>query len=500
MKKVSLLVATLIVGVSALLFDLAVAREEIPVVQTDVPSLEGGTISDNLLDVTTVPFLALPPAIGGEYEGAQAGGGSPHKGGAENGFDLSKDGFGLNSTTGPQCATPTGPLPPPGWTLTAAATVPTCSYPYTSGYYSVCFGPNHYCFNQVSYTSYNDIPVGGTLRFCSVIGVPNGWSVTQAGLPSSCPNSGDDWVMQHTSCVAGDTNCYPQSASISASPQTLTVPYGQSAGSTTVNWNTVNYSNPCVWIQNSGGSPSSLWRCSGSGAHSDVWPYVPPGGTTTFWISNGGNSSPSPNIAQVVVRAGRGTAPSISASPQTVQIPTGSSSGSTTISYNLTGSGHASMCVWQQSTGGSSSVWACAVGATWSGIWPYVPRGGTTRFWLSPSSTSSTPELVSVTVTGVAQNTAPRITASPQVVTIPVGQQSGSSTISYDLTGTGYTQMCMWQQNSDAASPGLWRCNVGLTYTDVWPWVPRDGTSTIWLSPNSTSFTPRLAQVVVTGQ
>lgn len=361
--------------------------EGVEKVKIDVPSLSGGTMDPNVLDVTSNPLLALPPS--NNPEEAEASG---------DRLDSSGD-FVINATTGPQCATPTGPLPPPGWTLTYANNVATCSYPYTSGYYSVCFGPNHYCFNQVSYTSYHDIPVGGTLRFCSVIGVPAGWNVIQTNLSASCPGSGQDWVMQHTSCVAGDSNCYPQSASITASPQTVTVPYGSASGATTVSWNTSNYSNPCVWIQNTGG-PQQLWACSGGGAHSSVWSYVPAGGTTTLWISSGGSSSSTPRVAQVTVTGIAGTAPTISASPMSVPIPAGSSNGSTTVSYNLSGSGYNAMCLWIQNNGGEKKVWGCSAGLTRTDVWPYVPRGGTTKIWLSPNQTSPSPELASVTVTG----------------------------------------------------------------------------------------------------
>lgn len=135
MRKSNLLVAIFLSGV-ALFCELSLAKEKIPVSQTYVPSMEGGVISDELIDVTTMPFLALPPAIGAKEDGLDVTDGRS-AGHADAAADLSLIGNGLNSTTGPQCATATGPLPPPGWTLTAAANVPTCSYPYTSGYYSV---------------------------------------------------------------------------------------------------------------------------------------------------------------------------------------------------------------------------------------------------------------------------------------------------------------------------------------------------------------------------
>ncbi len=400
MKPYNLFFVGLLVGCSLVTFGSAASAAKLGVSTVNAPGLSGGDIARDALDVATMPFLALPPSIDDENEDAFAAAQAANAPWSEDYLTSLKNGVGLNATTGAMCATGTGPLPAPGWTLTYAGNVSTCSYPWTSGYYSVCFGVGHYCFNQVAYTSYNNIPVGGTLRFCSVVGVPTGWSVTQVNLSPSCPGSGEDWVMQHTSCVAGDTNCYPTTASIYASPQTLTVPYGQDAGSTTVSWNSTNYNDPCVWIQNTGES-KKLWACSGPGAHSAVWPWVPAGGTTTFTLSSGGSNSPTPNIAQVVATGIQGTAPTLSASPMIVYIPQGSYRGNTTISYNLAGSGYNNACVWTQTTGGPGpQVWSCPGGKTWSGVWPYVPKGGTTTFWLSPSQTSPTPYLVPIVVTG----------------------------------------------------------------------------------------------------
>ena len=247
---------------------------------------------------------------------------------------------------------------------------------------------------------------GSTFLTCGS-GCPTGYVPTSYEWSISCCNaSGCGGISNNSSqcaCIPGVT-CPPpppprRSASISASPSTLTVPYGQANGSTTITWDTRSYSDPCVWIQNSGESVPKLWACAGGGSHTSIWPYVPSGGTTTLWVSDGGSHSPSPNIAQVVVTGLRGNAPTISASPQVVSIPSGSS-GSTSISYNLTGSGYTAMCVWIQNTGGPQQLWACDGGLTKSVTWPYVPKGGTSTIWLSPSDTSPNPVLATVVVTG----------------------------------------------------------------------------------------------------
>ena len=356
--------------------------------------LVGGGTSPEVIDVNEIPFLALPP--GSSEEEISISQDLESNNSLEKSFP---DGSTIQQSTGYSCATATGPLPAPGWTITYLGNKNTCAPPFSSGYYSICVAGN-YCYNQYNYTSFYDIPIGGTLRYCSAAGVPAGWQVTQVNLPSSCGNSGADYVMQHVSCVSGrDTNCYPQNASISASPKTLLVPYGISTGATTVSWSSANHNNPCVWIESQPGGFPRLWACSGSGSHSGVWSYVPNGGTTKFWISGGGSASSSPMLASVVVTGNPGLAPILSASPAVVAIPSGQTTGNTTVSYNLSGSGHSTMCVWILSTGGVQRLWACG-GATLSQVWPYVPKGGNTKFSLSPSQTSAQPELASFIVVG----------------------------------------------------------------------------------------------------
>lgn len=341
--------------------------------------ISGGSVASDALDVRSRPELALIPTAWG-------GAADPVAGFGPSRDSMADAAYAPKATTPLTCTTIGNSYPPNGWTVTYTANSSVCTPPFTPGYHQVCW-PG-YCYNQYRFTSYFDVPVGGTLRYCSAVGVPEGWVVIQTGLPASCGTSGPDFVMQHVSCISGrDTNCYPQSASINAWPQTVTVPYGSTFGEVTVGWNTTNANNACVWVQNSGGAVG-LWSCMGGGANNQVWPYVPAGGTSTFWVSGGGNTSASPNLAQVVVTGVAGTAPTISASPTVVNVPSGQSYGSTAISYSIQGSGYNGICIWISQNAGPPSLWACEGAQSGTLVWPYVPKGGSTEFGLSRSSTS----------------------------------------------------------------------------------------------------------------
>lgn len=281
---------------------------------------------------------------------------------------------------------------PTGWILADEAWIPT-----------QCGNPTSIVYNVWTIYEYDNLPVGATLSVCNGT-VPAGWAVTSTSwIPTRCGNPATSvqnvMTINHASCVNEATNlCYPpQPTTISASPTTVQIPYGQTDGSTTLSWNAPSYSSVCVWVSSPGGT-TQLWSCTGS-SNTQTWPYVPAGSSNTFIVSPS-SSSPSPQLASVTVYGVADPAPKISASPTVVTVPAGQSSGSTTVSYDLTGSGYSSMCIWVQNSGGTAQVWSCSTGTTHSQVWPYVPKGGTSTFWLSTSQTSSTPQLASVTVTG----------------------------------------------------------------------------------------------------
>ncbi len=255
---------------------------------------------------------------------------------------------------------------------------------------------------------YDNLPVGAPLTMCAFSSpTPAGWAPTsfqwnpslcgaQFGTQTSPYNT---ITMRYVSCTNEASKlCYPsqaQFAVISALPKTVPIPYGQSTGSTVIGW--FAPIPVCVWVR-AGDAAAQLWSCAGNYSV-QTWPYASPGVSQTFMVSPSSTST-SPLLASVVVKGVEGSAPKISASPTTVTIPAGKTAGSTTVSYNLSGSDYPAMCIWVSNNGGTPQLWACGDGTKFSQAWPYVPKGGKSIFWLNTSLTSSSQILASVVVTG----------------------------------------------------------------------------------------------------
>ena len=254
---------------------------------------------------------------------------------------------------------------------------------------------------------YNNLPVGTPLTVCASSHVPTGWVPTSfhwnpsvCGAQFSTQSSTFNTVtLTYTICTNETSNlCYPslaQFAVIWALPKTVSIPYGQSSGTSAIGW--FAPIPVCVWVS-SGGAAAQLWSCEGHYAV-QTWPYASPGVSQTFTVS-ASSSSALPALASVVIKGVEGSPPRISASPTVVAIPAGKIVGSTTISYNLAGSDYPAMCIWVSTNGTAPQLWACGAGTTFSQVWPYVPKGGKSVFWLNPSLTSSSQILASVVVTG----------------------------------------------------------------------------------------------------
>ncbi|UXI70277.1 hypothetical protein [Tahibacter amnicola] len=251
-------------------------------------------------------------------------------------------------------------------------------------------------------TRYDHLPVGARMDVCADQPIPAGWQAVRSTQTaqrcsiSHMPTSPTVTEIAHVSCVnQSHSSCYPPSGSwISVWPQKAIVPPGQSYG-----WTDVSYGSgagACIWIHNTGAPAPTLWTCGGPQGTNIRWDHVPAGGETRFILSPS-MTSPSPELASKTIRAPANPAASISASPLVVSVPAGTNFGSTTISYQLPGASGA--CVWTQNSGEAPKLWSCgAASATLQ--WSYVPRGGSSTFWLTTSWTASEPRLATVTVTG----------------------------------------------------------------------------------------------------
>ncbi|MBG6136083.1 ricin-type beta-trefoil lectin domain protein [Longispora fulva] len=82
---------------------------------------------------------------------------------------------------------------------------------------------------------------------------------------------------------------------VTASPSTVVIPAGQTAGTTTVSFTSTYTNGTCIWISQTGEAPR-LWSCGGAAGSGLVWPYVPVGGYTKFLLTTS-STAPSPVLA-----------------------------------------------------------------------------------------------------------------------------------------------------------------------------------------------------------
>ncbi len=195
---------------------------------------------------------------------------------------------------------------------------------------------------------------------------------------------------------------------ISASPETVTIPQGQSLGDTTVAW-VGEYADSFHVTVNCNGSEEQLMASTGAGTHSVLVPWIGVGSNCVFNLRPQTPSASILDSVTVTGIAGTGPAPSgsISAAPTTVTIPVGQSTGSTTLSWNSAGVSQA--YVMSSCAGGAQSIFATSGAGSFSQAANIIPVGAFCTFQLRANSTAGQ-LLGSVTVTGQQAQGVPPIT------------------------------------------------------------------------------------------
>lgn len=290
---------------------------------------------------------------------------------------------------------------PQGWVLTNRYhDLGKCNTPYP---------PTPLQANVSVITRWDNLPVGTVLDTCNQ-SPPSGWSAEPSRYDGSicgCPWPGGCTAlspnvvrMTHVQCVSQSQGTCYGTGWVTASPNPVTIPYGQTKGASQVSYGTSGTLNgaACLWVSQNGAAPTPQSCGGASGTVS--WPNVPVGGTSRFIIAPSG-SSPSPELASVTIKGIAAAQPSLSASPNPVIVPYGQANAATTLTWNAPG--YTGACVWISNNGGTPSPMSCG-GAASSGsvLWPYIPSSGNTKFFLAPSNTNpSVSTLATLTVNGI---------------------------------------------------------------------------------------------------
>lgn len=277
---------------------------------------------------------------------------------------------------------------------------------------------------------------------------------------------------------------------ISAAPETVVIPAGQTHGSTNIGW-VGEYADSFHVTVNCGGG-DGLFASSGPGGNSQSAPWIGVGSQCAFSLRADSPSGPVLDSVTVTGVAGQAPSGSLSASPTTVTIPAGQSSGSTTLSWV---GQNASAFVVTRDCGGGESVAASSGPGSYSQVASGIAPGANCAFRLRADSAAGT-VLDSVSVVGVAAQTATgTLTASPATVSIPPSQSTGTTTLNWTVQGGNafhVTVSCGGGPESLFASSGPG------SYSQSAPWIVVGSNCSFRLRAETTSG-PLLASANVVG-
>lgn len=237
------------------------------------------------------------------------------------------------------------------------------------------------------------------------------------------------------------------------------VPAGPSGlGETTLSWTST--SNAVELHVNSPNGP--LFAAGGSSGSSTTGPWVTNG--MTFFLqdaSQGNTTDPANTLASLTLHLGGA---SLTANPNPMLVPQGTSAGQTTLSWMAPG--HSSISIFRDSTSGPLVTTSTA--AYGSFTTPATVTDGTTFVLVDPSNPSNT----LAQVTAHVQSIGGSITASPNPVNIAAGTPYGQTTLTWSAPTASTVEIHVNSpdgplfasgQSTGSATTGTW-VTSGMTF------------------------------------
>ncbi|HEY0179066.1 MAG TPA: hypothetical protein VGC30_05480 [Dokdonella sp.] len=282
------------------------------------------------------------------------------------------------------------------------------------------------------------VPAGGTTKFILAGG----------GSASATP-------VISTFTVTGVAGTQPY---IHASPSTVTVPYGSASADTTVTWSAPGYSALDWWTSTNGGAWQ--WGLNSQASGTTALP-INPGQTVAIRLypyssTHAGEGGTANVLASVVINGVQGAQPHVTATPNPVVVPYGSTSANTSVAWSAPGY---SALDWWVSINGSAWQWSFNSQPTYTTTLPINP-GETVSMRAYPYSATHAGEggsaniVMSINITGV-EGAQPTFSADPAHVIVPVGATTGSTTIHYNAPG--YSGLDWWLSTN--GGPFQWAVN-----------------------------------------
>lgn len=373
-----------------------------------------------------------------------------------------------------------------------------------------CGNPIEIYGNVYNIVRVDNLPIGEELGVCNTnFIIPLGWQTTRYASsimqcnPHNYINPLNNIIfLKHVQCVNQSASTCNGTGWVTASPNPVTIPYGQSNGVTQITFGTAGTldNRYCIWVSENGAA-ARLVSCDAERTFS--WPYITPGSTSRFIVTS--SNSPSLELASIIVRGVASAQPSLGVNPSSIVVPYGQANGSTTVTWSSPG--YPGSCVWISNNGEAPRAWTCSgSGTSGNSVWPYVPAGGNTRFFLTPANTNpSTSTLATKTVTGIA-GAQPTLKLVPKYNIVQTGASSGnvlipatasptSGPFTFSWTGPGYPSLDLQGQINGGA--WLSPLNIPSSGSSDQP-IPLGTTYTYRLLPHGAT-SPVLATLSVTG-
>lgn len=314
---------------------------------------------------------------------------------------------------------------PAGWIVTSQGWEPT-----------LCNGNSGGIFiNVKNIARYETAPIGSVLTACSAW-TPPGWESLGYRNDVICSATGSTpvYTITHKSCVGQSTaTCYG-TASINANPQTVTIPYNASNGTTVVSVTTQNtYGLPCLWVSQNGQAEQNV---SCNLPTTITWNSVPKNGNSTFIVRSGDGSKT--ELKRLTVYGVGLAAPTVSTDPATsIVIPWGKTDANFVLKWNAPGFSSLDWCgkvnsgAWVNglvTNGAGSSTQPISAGTTYS-YRIYSPGQAT--------GCSNSGYLSETSIMGVA-GAQPTFVASPTDVKVPYPNNTGAFSLMWSAPGFAY--------------------------------------------------------------
>lgn len=279
------------------------------------------------------------------------------------------------------------------------------------------------------------------------------------------------------------------SGAIGATPATVVMANPGDVGNTRIGWTASGGTQFYVTVACNGGS-DGVFASSGAGSYTQDAPWITVGSTCAFRLRS--TSSTGAVLATVTV-AGVTASGTITASPATVVIPTGQSTGTTNVQW--TGNDGSTFYV-TANCGSGEQLFASSGAGSYQQSAPWITVGTNCLFRLR-AGTPTGRQLAQVTVTGVSgQLPSGSLSASPGTVLVPAGQTYGSSTIAWN---TAYVSQAYVMASCNGGAQTVFATSAVGSSSKVATNIPAGGNCTYQLRANGSAGT-LLASTTVTGQ